>query len=175
MDESECRELIDKALQVGWPPTKMKDEVYDHIHRFSDGFPGLVQELGYSAFQANTDGTITTDDLVNGIIGSGAHKGALDTIFDKHFRKTLTKDLLSDRYRQILEAVDDFSGEEFTYRTIVDRLGDNSNWQVGSYVGILVQRGVLQRVEGKKGTYRFASRMLPLWIRLRGIKKASLR
>jgi hypothetical protein len=175
MDERECQELIDKALQVGWPPTHMAKEAYHEFHHFSDGFPGLVQELGYSAFEVNSDDIITLDDFVSGVVGSGGHKGALDTIFDKHFRKTLTVDLLSDRYREILEAAEDYIDGEFTYRTIVEKLGKKCRWQVGSYMGVLVQRKVLQRVPGRKGTYRFMSRMLPLWIRLRGIKKAGLR
>ncbi len=175
MDKNESKELIDKALGAGWPPTKMVKRSYEFIHHYSDGFPGLVQELGYSAFEVNTDKTISVNDVVHGVLGWRGHKGALDTIFDKHFRKTLTRDLLSDRYRQILEAVDEYGDEEFTYKTIVDKLGPSCTWQVGSYVGVLVQRGVLQRVAGRKGIYRFSSRMLPLWIRLNGIEKAHVR
>jgi hypothetical protein len=175
MDKDESKELINKALNAGWPPTKMVKKAYDFIHHYSDGFPGLVQELAYSAFEVNTDGTISVEDVIRGVLGWRGHKGALDTIFDKHFRKTLMRDLLSDRYRQILEAVDEYGDEEFAYKTIIDKLGTNCTWQVGSYVGILVQRGVLQRVAGRKGMYRFSSRMLPLWIRLHGIKKAHAR
>jgi hypothetical protein len=175
MQSDECKELIDKALTVGWPPTKMVKDGYEFIYYYSDGFPGLVQELAYCAFEVNTDSTIKRNDIIGGIVGLAGHKGALDTIFDKHFRKTLTKDLLSDRYRDILEAADECGGDEFNYKNIVDKLGPTCNWQVGSYMGILVQRGVLQRVAGRKGKYRFVSRMLPLWIRLRGIEKAHLR
>jgi hypothetical protein len=171
MGSSECKELIDKALNAGWPPTKMIRDGYDFIYHYSDGFPGLVQELAYSAFEVNTNGTITRDDFIDGVLGARGHKGALDTIFDKHFRKTLTKDLLSDRYREILEAVDEYGDDEFSYRTIVEKLGSSCSWQAGPYIGILVKRGVLQRVAGKKGKYRFTSRMLPLWIRLNGIEK----
>jgi hypothetical protein len=171
MEKDECQELIDKALNAGWPPTKMVRDGYDFIYYYSDGFPGLVQELGYSAFEVNINGTIKREDLVHGILGWRGHKGALDTIFDKHFRKTLTKDLLSDRYRDILEAADKCGSDEFSYKSIVDKLGSTCNWQVGSYIGILVQRGVLQRVAGRRGKYRFSSRMLPLWIRLNGVDK----
>jgi hypothetical protein len=175
MQRDECKELIDKALNAGWPPTKMVKDGYGFIYYYSDGFPGVVQELAYSAFEVNTNSIIKRDDIIRGTIGWRGHKGALDTIFDKHFRKTLTKDLLSDRYRDILEAADDYGGDEFSYKNILDKLGPTCNWQVGSYIGILVQRGVLQRVAGRKGKYRFTSRMLPLWIRLRGIEKVHRR
>jgi len=109
------------------------------------------------------------------VVGGRGYEGELETIYDKHFRKILTTDLLSDRYRQIVEAVDGYGDQEFTYKQIIDKLGPEHTWQVGSYIGVLVQRGVLNCVPGKKGIYRFSSRMLPLWTRLYGVGKAARR
>jgi len=177
MSNDECKELVSKALRAGRPPTKITDEVLDMVHYYSDGFPGLTQELGYSAFDANKDDIIDRDDFVNGVVGSGMNKGALDTIYDKHFRKVLTKDLLSDRYRQILDAVDEYGGGDFSFKDIKSKMEQDKklDWQIGPYIGPLVQRNVLQRVPGQKGRYRFTSRMLPLWIRLKGIEQTKKR
>ena len=176
LSADECKEVVQRALNAGVPQLEMTDLAAELLFQYSDGFPGLVQELGKSAFEVNQDDRLDENDLFRGIVGAARHKGALDTIFDKHFRQTLTIDLKSERYGTVLEAAVEVSDSdnEFSYKDMVARLAPDVQSSVSPYVGNLVKRGVLERT-GHRGRYRFPTSMLPLWIRLNGVERARSR
>lgn len=171
MSEEESAELAHKALQRGNPIVAIDDDALRFIYRYSDGFPGLLQELGFVSFEVNTDKKIEIDDVVQGIVGvKGKMKGALETLYDKHFRKTLTADLLSDRYRIILKTIAFDNDEVVAFTTLKNAITPNNEWQLGSYLGNLVKYKVIDRLPGSRGQYKLSSRMLRLWLRLEKIK-----
>lgn len=179
MNEDECREAVLHALGTVSPPLELEDLAGRVIFAYSRGFPGLVQEMGYWAFEVNTDSRLGFDDLIQGVLGGGGHKGAIETIFDKHFRRTLTADLVSDRYFTLLQAAAEairpgFNGE-FSSQDIAAKLPSGTRWNISPYLGTLVKRGVLTRAVGQRGRYRFPTSMLPLWIGLHGVERAKSR
>lgn len=179
MNEDECREAVLHALGTVSPPLELEDLAGHVIYEYSRGVPGLVQEMGYWAFEVNTDSRLGFDDLIRGVVGGGGHKGAIETIFDKHFRRTLTADLVSDRYFTLLQAAAEairpkFNGE-FSSQDIAAKLPAGTRWNISPYLGTLVKRGVLTRAVGQRGRYRFPTSMLPLWIGLHGVERAKSR
>ncbi len=176
MSEDECKEVVQRALKAGVPQLELTAIAAERLFKYSGGFPGLVQELGKSAFEVNRDDRLDENDLVRGIVGSARHKGARDTIFDKHFGQTLAIDLKSERYGAVLEAAVDVSDSdnEFSYKDMVARLAPDMQSSVSPYVGNLVKRGMLERTV-HRDRYRFPKSMLPLWIRLNGVERAKSR
>jgi len=171
MSRQESDELFRKALDRGDPVVSITEEALGLGHFYSDGFPGVLQEIGYSAFDINRDEVIDRFDLTQGMLGPNGVKGAVDTLYDKHFHRILTQRLLSDRYRDILAVVADSAisspSETVSFREISAALSGKLNTRsMGGYLAQLVRRGVLRKTEGKRGEYALASRMLGLWLRL---------
>lgn len=176
MEEDESRDLLGKALKKGFPLVKIEESAVEFIHHYSDGLPSLLQELGFVSFEANSDDKIDEDDVIAGIVGlRPLVKGALDTLYDKHFRKILTEDLLSDRYRTILNVFAKSKDEVLSSADIRAVLEPSHDWQIAPYLGNLVKRGILNRLPGELGKYRMASRMLTLWLRLGEVREERTR
>lgn len=172
MSEVESDELIQKALRRGSPVVSIDKAAISSIYRYSDGFPGLLQELGFVSFETNTDNIIEIEDVLDGILGvEGKMKGALDTLYDKHFRKTLTADLLSDRYRIILKTIASAEKEVVPLTTLKHAITPHDEWQLGPYLGNLVKYKIIDKLPGSRGQYKLSSRMLRLWLRLEEVRK----
>jgi len=174
LSQEDSRDLLEKALAEGIPRVTVSDTAAELMFGFSEGLPGLLQELGFWAFEVNTDGEIKRDDVVRGIVGLRhiGIKGALDTLYDKHFRKTLHEDLLSERYREILYALASSETEVVSRSYLRSQL---PQWEVRGmdrYLSILRDRGIVEFAPvGKRGEYRFTSRMLSLWVDLDQMRK----
>jgi hypothetical protein len=176
MTRDESDELFRKALDRGDPEVSITDRALQIAHTYSDGFPGMLQELGYAAFEVNDDDEVDDDDLIDGLMGTVVHKGALETLYDKHFRRTLTKQLLSERYREILDVVAWSNSDVISYGEISSALeGKLDAKKIGGYLSQLVRRDVLRKVEGTKGQYTLPSRMLRMWLRLEHIRQGRRR
>lgn len=172
MSQDESRDLLAKALAEGIPRMSLSDTAAAMMFRFSGGLPGLLQELGYAAFEADTDGEISEIDVFSGLLGSAARKGALDTLYDKHFRKILQKDLLSERYRLILDAFVASDTWIVTRRYLRSQLPQWDEKRLDRYLGILRERGVVKSTpSGKRGEYELVSPMLGLWLRLDQVRR----
>jgi hypothetical protein len=150
----------------------MDESALNTIYMYSQGFPGLAHELGYWAFENDDDGEIDIKDVIQGIMGNASNKGALENIYDKHFRTTLTKGLRSDVYREILKVFADAQGEVLNVGELAEK-STVPRTKVGSYLGQLVQRGVIKRVDGQRGQYMLSSRLLGVWLMLNDVRQSA--
>ena len=165
LDKEETRELVENVLRTGVPPLKASDVFIDKIHYWSDGIPSFIHELGRAAFDVNTDDILDEVDLALGVVGTDEVKGSLATLEDKHFRARYTQRILSNTYRDILHVIASFNKDVVTYTDIKKNFRGNPN-ALGSYLGNMVKRGVLERIEGKQGKYRLPDKMFKLFLRL---------
>lgn len=170
MDRNESRELIENTLDKGEPKLTIVDDILENMYYFSEGYPNFLQEFGYACFEVDTDKVITKNDFTYGILGEkNKFKGALDTIYDRYLSKILTRDLLSERYREILTVFGDTDEEILTLKDIQKVLPKIKG--MSGYLGVLVKRGILTKPPGTSGKYKVSSRMLELWLRLRRLEK----
>lgn len=174
MSKNESFELIQNTLQKGKPQLKIEDNVLDGMFYYSEGYPNFLQEFGWACFEVDSDGIINLDDFTSAVFGiPDEFKGALDTLYDKYFCKILTRDLLSERYRNILKI---FGEEEREILTLTDlrRKLPSMKTVLSGYLGVLVKRGILSKPPGTQGKYKISSRMLRLWLRLQLIRKKKI-
>lgn len=171
MDKGETLELIKKALWAGEPVVSIDDSAIEFIHHYSGGFPGVAQELGYAIWEANTDDVIDERDCLEGTAGvPGKVKGAMDTLYDKHFKKVLTPELLSYEYWAILGVIATSRDAMVTFDTLKEKLRSIPSKRLAGYLGNLVKKGVIRRTQvGRKSGYEIASQMLKIWLRLKQI------
>lgn len=173
--ESECAELVKHTLEFGTPQVTAKGSVLQSFYHFSDGFPGVIQEIGHACFEVNSDSEIDDDDFILGLIGRGQHKGAIATLFDKHFRGVLSSKMQSERYREILVAAAKVKKWKFSAAEIKKNLKEDNNFNIGPYMKNIVSHGVFEKVPGERGRYRFCTELLRLWCRLYNIEELKRR
>jgi len=175
MGKAETRELMKKALQAGEPIVSIDESAIEFIYYHSGGFPGVAQELGYAIWEANTDDVIDDKDCLEGAVGiPGRVKGAIDTLYDKHFKKVLTPQLLSYEYGAILEVVATSRDAMVTFDTLEEKLSSIPPKRLAGYLGNLVKKGIIKRRQvGRQRGYDIPSQMLRIWLRLKQIHTSS--
>ncbi|MBI4608487.1 MAG: AAA family ATPase [Candidatus Rokubacteria bacterium] len=170
LNRKESDELVKKALSRGVPPAKPTEDFLLYIFHYSNGIPSFIHELGRAAFDVDTEGKLEWEDLRQGILGTPAVKGALDSLEDKHFRQRYTQKILSNEYRKILHIIAGFDEDVVAVGDILKKYDGNQN-KLRTYVSIMAKRGVVEKVEGQVGKYRLPDRMFKVFLRLRGKPK----
>jgi len=144
--------------------TTITAEAKTAISTLSEGYPHFIQQFAYSAFEANTDGEISRDDVSQGAFSKG---GALDAIGTRYYQAAYNEQIKSDEYREVLEIMaeklntwikkseirEKFSGED---QTLTDALK------------ALTARKIILKNPSKIGEYRLQQRGFALWIKLFG-------
>jgi hypothetical protein len=100
---------------------KITDEALSFLEHYSDGFPGVVQELGYQAFEANKDESIDQHDVIDGIIGERCI-GALQSLYVKHFEPIYPGKLRSRKSLAVLKAFVDSPNDEISHQMLTQAL-----------------------------------------------------
>ncbi|MDO6709029.1 AAA family ATPase [Photobacterium sp. 1_MG-2023] len=67
--------VVDRGIEEGNrlndDQTTVSVDAKNHISTLSEGYPHFIQQFAYSAFEANTDGEISADDVLNGAFDPG--------------------------------------------------------------------------------------------------------
>jgi hypothetical protein len=152
------------------PAAKPTDDFPWNIYHYSNGIPSFIHELGRAAFDVDTDGKLDWEDLRQGILGTSAVKGALNSLEDKHFRQRYTEKILSNEYRKILHIIASFDADVVAVSDILGKY-DGDEAKLRAYISNMVKRGVVEKVEGQVGKYRLPDRMFKVFLRLRAKPK----
>jgi hypothetical protein len=142
--------------------TTVDSEAVDLLANLSEGYPHFIQQFGFSAFEADKDYTITTEDVTDGAFGK---RGALEQIGDRYYRDDYYGKIQQDSYRQVLRIMADkldgwISKEEIRrkFRGTASTL-DNA-------IKALRERHIILSKEGERGVYRLQQKGFALWIKL---------
>lgn len=160
--------VIDKGIgegnKINGDVTTITESAKNQISTLSEGYPHFIQQFAYSAYEYNTDGEITVDDVSQGAFNAG---GALDAIGSRYYQSAYHEQIKSDEYREVLtimaenlnswikksEIRDKFSGED---QTLTDALK------------ALTSRKIILKNPSKMGEYRLQQKGFALWIKLFG-------
>ncbi|MBI5497191.1 MAG: ATP-binding protein [Deltaproteobacteria bacterium] len=172
--DSEVRVLVHKALQEGWPKKTADEAFLSSMCVFASGIPGFVHEIGKATFDVDTDNHLTEADFTQGVIGTDQVVGAMDVLEQKHFMERYSKKVLSNSYREVLHAMAlaerDLKRAEIPTEEIRKRCPTVT--QPGPYLANMVKRGVISRVDGKRGTYQLPDRMFYAFLLLGGTRRS---
>jgi Cdc6-like AAA superfamily ATPase len=128
----------------------------------SEGFPHFIQQLGYCAFAEDTDGVISTDDVMNGALGSD---GAISRIGDRYYRDDFYNKIQKDSYRQVLRIMADRLDEWMSKDEIRSKFRGNET-TLGNALHALRTRKIIVSREGSRGVYRLRNKAFAMWIKL---------
>ncbi len=138
------------------------DEAKQILVNYSEGYPHFIQQFGYSAFAADTDGTIDKNDVERSAFGS---RGALELIGDRYYRNDFYNRIQQDSYRQVLRIMaEDLDG--WVTRAKIKSQFKGKDSTLNNALKALRDRHIILSQEGKKGIYRLQHKGFALWIKL---------
>ena len=166
LSNDEVKTVIDfgikRANESNEEKTTVTDAAKDILVNLSEGFPHFIQQFGYCAFGADTDGAIDDKDVMDGAFGP---HGGLVMVGDRYYRNDFYNKVQKESYRQVLrimarkadgwvskiEIKKQFQGKESTLANAIQALRD---------------RHIILSREGHRGVYRLQHRGFALWINL---------
>lgn len=163
--------VIEKGMEEGdrinTEKTTISDEAKIRIAAFSEGYPHFIQQFSYSAFEDNTDGEISGDDVSRSAFRSG---GALDAIGDRYYATAFYDKIKSDEYREVLLIMADNMNNWISKADIRAKFSGSEN-TLSNALSILVDRKIILKNPSKNGEYRLQQRGFALWIKLFASKR----
>lgn len=95
---------LNKANEINEEQTSIDEEGMETLLQFSEGYPHFIQQLGYCAFEQDTDNHISGLDVAQGAVGE---RGAIEQIESKYYRDDFYNRIQKDSYRQVLRIMAD--------------------------------------------------------------------
>lgn len=174
LNPDERKYVIDRGLEVAneknSDKTTISSEARNFLSTLSEGYPHFLQQFAYSAFETNTDGEISEDDVGNGAIKEG---GALDAIGSRYYQSAYNEQIKSDEYRQVLEIMSD-SMNSWIKKSDIRQKFTGSEHALSNALQALTTRKIILKNPSKIGEYRLQHRGFALWIKLFGQRKKKM-
>ncbi len=137
------------------------------ISSLSEGYPHFIQQFAYSAFEFNSNGEISEEDVLSGAFNKG---GAIDAIGDRYYASAFHDKIKSDEYRQVLTIMAEKFSSWIKKSEIRDKFaGDDQT--LTNALQALTKRNIILKNPSKIGEYRLQQRGFAIWIKLFGDRK----
>ncbi len=153
---------LKEANEQNEEKTTIDEEGRNGLINLSEGYPHFIQQFGYSAFGADSDGIIDTNDVKTGAFGSG---GAMEKIGDRYYRDDFYNKIQKDSYRQVLRIMADNENSWVEKNDIRAKFRGNDS-TLDNAIHALRDRKIILSKEGVRGVYRLQHRGFAFWIRL---------
>jgi hypothetical protein len=169
------RYVVNRGLKVGneknTEQTTITANARNLISTLSEGYPHFIQQFSYSAFEANTDGEISEDDVTEGAFRLG---GALDEIGSRYYQSLYNEQIKSDEYREVLEIMAENMNSWIKKSDIREKFSGNDHI-VSDALKALTARKIILKNPSKLGEYRLQHKGFALWIKLFGQRSKNVK
>lgn len=163
--------VIEKGMDEGNRLNQIKTTITEaakrQISNLSEGYPQFIQQFAYSAFENNSDGEISEDDVLDGAFSEG---GALDAIGTRYYASAFHEQIKSDEYRQVLAIMAE-NLNSWTKKSDIRSRFTGSEQTLNNALQALTSRKIILKNPSKVGEYRLQQKGFALWIRLFGNRK----
>ncbi len=163
--------VIDRGLEEGnkinVEKNSITDEAKSYISTLSEGYPHFIQQFAYSAFDFNSDGEISKDDVLNGAFNDG---GALDAIGARYYASDFHSKIKSDEYRQVLTIMAE-NMNSWVKKSEIAKSFTGSSAVLTNALAALTQRKIILQNDSVRGEYRLQQRGFAIWIKIFGSRK----
>lgn len=160
--------VIDKGLEEGNRINEVKTSISEgakqHISTLSEGYPHFIQQFAHTAFEYNTDGEISSEDVLEGAFKDG---GAIDAIGSRYYASDFHSKIKSDEYRQVLGIMAE-SMNEWIKKSDIREKFTGLDQTLTDALAALTQRKIILKNDSVRGEYRLQQRGFALWIKLFG-------
>ncbi len=171
LSPADRRYVIDKGLEEGnklnQEKTTIAAEAREQISMLSEGYPHFIQQFAFSAFDVNTDGEISIDDVLDAAFKPG---GAIDAIGSRYYESAFYDRIKSDEYRQVLSIMAEKMNAWISKAEIRSKFtGDEST--LSNALQALTTRKIILKNPSRMAEYRLQQRGFALWIKLFGERR----
>jgi hypothetical protein len=168
--KSVARICLAEANRKNTQKTAIDDGGMTTLAFLSEGYPHFIQQFGSSAFAADADDVIDSQDVLNGAFGKG---GALELIGDRYYRDNFYNKIQAESYRQVLRIMADRVDGWITKKEIKTRFkGEEST--LNNALKALRDREIILPKEGEPGVYRLQHKGFAWWIKMYTTERTSL-
>lgn len=163
--------VIDKGIEKGntinSEQTTITKLAKQSISSLSEGYPHFIQQFAFSAFEVNTNGEISDEDVFNGAFN---RNGALDVIGRRYYESDFYDKIKSDDYRQVLSIMAGNLNAWIKKGEIRKKFtGDDQT--LTNALQALTTRKIILKNPSKMGEYRLQQKGFAHWITLFGNRK----
>lgn len=149
-----------EALNQGTAMT-IGDDAKDRIAMYSEGYPHFIQQVAYSAFEADADGVLSAADVDAGALGP---HGAIAQIGDRYYVQPFYTDIKVESQREILTIMAGKWNDWITKADIRSKFSGNAA-TLDNGLRALKEKGTIIPRDGAKGQYRLQWASFAFWIR----------
>ncbi|MFA5223998.1 MAG: AAA family ATPase [Candidatus Omnitrophota bacterium] len=165
LSPEEVKTVISRGLKESYDKsqveTKIEPEALDLIVGFSEGYPHFVQQIGYSAFDTDTDNNITVNDAQ---IAMFMPSGAIDLIGNRYYKNLYYSQIREEAYRKILQIMASKWNEWITKSEIKQQFQGTAS-TLDNGITTLIKRNIILKKEGARGIYRLQWASFAFWIK----------
>lgn len=158
LSDEEVREFLSQAFEKA--NIKTETGAMEDMVKFSSGLPLLMHEIGDATFWADTDGVISEDDAIQGILTAAEKVGT------KYLDPKVYRAIRSPRYRSILRKLGKRPlSRHFAKKEMETLLNANEKKVFHNFLRRIRDLGVIEiDIEGGPGIYRFVNEIYPIYI-----------
>lgn len=151
---------LKEANEKNHDATVISDTAKNLIVTLAEGYPHFLQQFAYSAFDSDTDNTISDEDVLSGAF---RENGAMEQLGRKFFSDLYFNKINSDEYRKVLKTMAKF-GDNWISRAQIIETSKLSDHTVSNALMALKDRNIIQASESVRGQYRLPTKSFATWI-----------
>lgn len=166
MPNEEAKRVIHNMLEKGEPKKTIAEDALNKILFYSENFPYLIQELGYSSFEVSEDNEITIQNVETGLLGNSEYPGSVKRLGELFFSQMYKEVIKSENYTDCLKLIAKLSGEEHNWVTRQNLLKEftKKKTSLDVYLQELVKKNLIIRNPEVNGEYKLISKMFQVYV-----------
>ena len=165
LSKKETSEVINAGLKMAEKnnhvDVEIDEKAQELIYEYSEGYPHFIQQIGYSAFETDSDNKISEDDVK---LGFFQKDGALELIGDRYFANLFYKEINTDLQREILTIMSE-NWNGWTSREEIKKEFSKKETDLSNSIRSLIEKGIIIPKEGSRGQYRLQWGSFAFWIK----------
>ena len=162
----QAKMIIEKALRAGQPKKSITPDAIQEILFYSENYPHLIQEVGYSAFQVCQGREIKKPDIITGLEGNEFYEGSIKKLGQLFFSKMYDTIRKNKNYREVLKIIADLSGrdDKWVPRKDILQRSSKKRTSLGGAISDLTNKELIMKNPDKSGEYKMYSKMFQVYI-----------
>lgn len=166
MPEKEAQRVILTMLEKGTPKKEITQDAINKIFFYSEYYPYLIQELGYSAFEVSQGDKITLEDVEMGIHGNNEYRGSITRLGELFFSRMYQEVIKSENYSELLKIIAKFSSvdQKWVPRQALLENFSKKKTSLDANLQSLVGKELIIRNPQKWGEYKLVSKMFQVYV-----------
>jgi hypothetical protein len=149
------------ANRINAIKTTIEPDAIELISQLSEGYPHFLQEFAFMAFEKDTDGKITIEDVKTGAFGE---QGALNQLGEKYFHDLYFTQIASNDYRKVLQAMAHYS-DDWVNRENINSKVKIKDTTLNNALQALKTRGIIITNPSQQGVFRLPTKSFAAWIK----------